>query len=151
MKSYIDLDAKEPQNGIFSTESAVEGPRLFQLKRFFRLIYPPQARPKILNIDCDVIDISSKGIRFAYNRRSYQCPESLRINEPVSLKIQFDDGEIVDVQVKILRCFEDVQLGKTCFAGSIIRGMSQHRIHKEQACIRRYFPDFYKQQTASAF
>lgn len=129
--------------------NAVGEPELFRLKRFFRLIYPPQARPKILNIDCDVIDISSKGIRFAYNRRSYQCPEALRINEPVSLKIQFNDGEIVDVQVKILRCFEDMQLDKTCFAGSIIRGMSQHRIDREQSRIRRYFPDFYKQPTAS--
>ncbi|NIA16838.1 MAG: hypothetical protein GWO86_00665 [Planctomycetes bacterium] len=148
MKSYVELDAKKPENGIFNTDNAVKGPKLFQLKRFFRLVYPPQARPKILNIDCDVIDISSKGIRFAYNRRSYSCPESLRINEPVNLKIQFDDGEIVDVQVKILRCFEDLQLGKTCFAGSIIRGMSQHRINKEQASIRN-LPDFYKQQTAS--
>ena len=108
--------------------------RPFRLKKSFRLVYPPQTRPKILNIDCDIVDISSRGIKFAYNQRSYQCPEFLAINNLADLKIRFSDGEIVDVQVKILRCFEDVQLGKTCFAGSIVRGLSRHRIDKEQNC-----------------
>jgi len=132
MEPYVKTASKQPQNSIFSDNTAIEEMRHFRLKKTFRLVYPPQARPKVLGIDCDVVDISSTGIRFAHNQRCYQCPEFLTINNLVGLKIQFSDGKIVDVQVKILRCFEDVELGKTCFAGSIVRGLSKHRINKEQ-------------------
>ena len=147
MEKYFGVGVKQPKAGIFSGEGTAQGTRAFQLKRFFRLRYPWQARPKILDIDCDVIDLSSRGIKFAWNQRSYQCPESLTINNSVNLKIQFGDDEIVEVEVKILRCFEDAELGKTCFAGSIIRGMSHRRMDKEQAYIRQYFSDSHERQT----
>ncbi len=146
MEKYFGVGVKQPKTGIFSVDNTTQGTRPFQLKRFFRLRYPLQVRPKVLDIDCDVIDLSSRGIKFAWNQRSYQCPESLTINNPVNLKIQFGDGEIVEVQVKILRCFEDIELGKTCFAGSIIRGMSQRRMDKEQAYIRQQFSASHEQQ-----
>ena len=149
MDNYFGTGVRQPKGGIFIADSTAQKARPFQLKRFFRLQYPPQARPKVLDIDCDVMDLSIKGIKFAWNRRSYQCPESLTINNPVNLKIRFGDGTIAEIEVKILRCFEDIELGKTCFAGSIIRGMSQRRIDRELAYIRRHFVDFHKQQTAA--
>ena len=89
------------------------------------------------------MDLSVRGIKFACNRRSYQCPQSLAINNVTDLRIQFDDGEILSIKVKILRCFEDVELEKTCFAGSIITGMPEQRISKEQEYVRRCFSDFH--------
>ena len=146
MKRYVGIDAKRLQNSVFTIDGAARGMRPFKLKRFFRLVYPAQARPKVLDIDCDVIDLSSKGIRFAYNQRSYQCPEYLAINNSVALRVQFDNGEIAEWQVKILRCFEDMELGKTCFAGSIISGMSEQKISEELAYIQQQFPNLDEQQ-----
>lgn len=146
-RKYIPkIDAVQSQDGVFEINGAARGMRPFKLKRFFRLVYPPQVRPKILDVDCDVIDLSSKGIRFAYNRRSYQCPEYLAINNSVALRVQFDNGEIADMRVKILRCFEDTELGKTCFAGSIISGMPEQRVSKELVYIQQQFPNFNEQQ-----
>ena len=146
MKQYGEIDDAQSQDGVFDINGAGRGMRPFKLKKFFRLVYPPQARPKVLDFDCDVIDLSSRGIRFAHNRRSYQCPEYLAINKSIALKVQFDNGEIADLQVKILRCFEDIELGKTCFAGSIISGMPEQRISKELAYIQQQFPNFNEQQ-----
>jgi hypothetical protein len=145
MKRYID-NVKRSGDSVFDIDGAARKMKPFKLKRFFRLVYPAQARPKILDVDCDVIDLSSRGIRFVYNRRSYQCPEYLAINKSVALKVQFDNGEIAELQVKILRCFEDMELGKTCFAGSIISGMPEQRISKELAYIQQQFPNFNEQQ-----
>ena len=76
----------------------------------------------------------------------HQCPEYLTINNSIALRVQFDNGEIAELQVNILSCFEDVELGKTCFAGSIISGMPEQRIHKELAYIQQRFPNFNEQQ-----
>lgn len=144
MKKYSGSGLKRPKGEVVNIDSAIGSTRPFRLKKAFRLIYPPQTRPRVLDIDYDVVDLSTMGIKFACNQRSYQCPESLAINNSVNLKIQFDDGDIVEVEVKILRCFEDVELGRTCFAGSIIRGMSQRRMDKEYAYIQRCFSGFHE-------
>lgn len=148
MEKYSGVGVKQPKGCSFDVNGTVQTTKPFQLKKFFRLLYPPHARPKILNIDCDVIDISINGIRFAWNRRSYQSPESLTINDSVNLRIQFGDGEIDEMQVKILRCFEDTELGKTCFAGSILMGMPEYRIKKEQAYICQHSSVFHESQSS---
>jgi hypothetical protein len=99
--------------------------------------------PEILNIDCDVVDLSVDGIKIAYRNRSYELPELFTINDVSNLIIRFSDGDITVIQVKFLRCFEDKGLGKTCFAGSILKGISPQRIENEQEYIQKHLDDFY--------
>jgi hypothetical protein len=75
----------------------------------------------------------------AWRKRTYKLPELFTINDVSNLTMRFADGDITVIKVKILRCFEDKRLGKTCFSGSILKGISQQRIEKELAYINRHF------------
>lgn len=120
---------------------------MFQLKKSFRITYPPQAMPKILNVDCNVVDLSVDRIKIAYRNRSYELPELFTINDVSNLRIQFADGDFAIIQVKFFRCFEDKELGKTCFAGSILKGITPRRIENEQEYIQKHLDDFYENRS----
>jgi len=60
----------------------------------------------------------------------------------LDLRIQFHDGEILDIRVEITRCRSDLNSNKNSYSGIIEQGISVERISKEQAYLLNHFPDF---------
>ena len=113
-----------------------------QRRKFFRIVYPPTAEPRVLNGDFRIVDISQEGVRFACKNGRGGSPERIEVNSTVDLTIQFQDGEILDIRVKILRCDHKAGSGERVFAGIVKEGISPERISKEQTYLLKHFPEF---------
>jgi len=111
-------------------------------RRFARLAYPPTAAPKVLNANFRIADMSMKGIRLVCMNNCEQCTSPITIKSTVDLKIQFHDGEIIDIQVEILKCKRTLDWHERTYAGFVENGISAERIAKEQAYLLSRFPDF---------
>lgn len=111
-------------------------------KQFFRLAYPPAAAPKILNANFRVADMSQKGIKFLCRDKCEQCTSPITIKSIVDLKIQFHDGEAIDIKVEILRCERTLNSQEKTYAGFVENGISAGRMAKEQTYLLSHFPDF---------
>ena len=116
--------------------------RKAQRRQFFRLVYPPVAAPKVLNANYRIVDISRRGILFTCDEGSDQCSQPITLRTLLDLKIQFHDGEILDIRVEIIICQSDLNTNKNNYSGIIEQGISAERINKEQACLLNHFPDF---------
>ena len=111
-------------------------------RRFFRVHYPGGAAPRILNADFHIINISQGGIAFACRRPCDKCTKPIVLGEMMKLEVEFHDGQIVDVDVKVMRCQGDVSSRENHYAGTIEQGIDARRVAKEQAYLLRVFPDF---------
>jgi len=111
--------------------------RAFVFKSHPRLAYPEGMGPEVLNLDCWVMDLSRHGIKMVLKERTYQCPAAVQINSSVPVELKFHDGEVYYLTAKILRCYEDIELGRTCFAGYIEQGIDDARIARERAFIAK--------------
>ena len=111
-------------------------------RQFVRLAYPPTTAPKILNANFRVADISQRGIKLVCRDNCEQCTSPITIKSIVDLKIQFHDGETIDIKVEILKCERSLDGHNKTYAGFFVNGISAERMAKEQACPLRHFPDF---------
>jgi len=109
---------------------------------FIRLVYPQTAAPKVLNADFSVADISQTGIRLICRGDCLECTHPHTFKSIAGLRIQFHDGETIDVDVRILRCARTLNLQYKTYAGFVEHGISAKRIAKEQAYLLSHFPDF---------
>lgn len=116
--------------------------RQSQRREFFRVIYPPNVSPVVLDTNYEIIDISCKGIRFYC--KDDQCQPPVKISQPLDLKIQFQDQEIVHIQGRILRCFMNPDLNAKVYCALLTEGFSPKRINDEQRYLLKHFPDFYR-------
>ena len=116
--------------------------RKAQRRQFFRIVYPPVAAPKVLNANYRIVDISQRGILFTCDDGSDQCSQPITLRTLLDLKIQFHDGEILDIRVEIIICQSDLNTNKNNYSGIIEQGISAERINKEQAYLLKHFPDF---------
>jgi hypothetical protein len=118
------------------------GRRRHKRRKFARLVYPPTAEPKVLNADFRVMDISRKGIKFHYKGNGEDRTDPIRLKSIVALTIRFHDGEVIDINVEILRCEQTRHSKEKIYAGFVDKGITAERIAKEQAYLLSHFPDF---------
>lgn len=111
-------------------------------RKFVRLAYPPTVAPKVLNANFCVADMSQKGIAFLCRDNCEECTGPITLKSIVDLKIQFHDGETIDIKVEILRCERTLNSQEKTYAGFVEKGISTERIAKEQAYLLSKFPDF---------
>lgn len=102
-------------------------------RKFVRLAYPPTIAPKILNANFRVVDISQNGIAFLCRNNCGKCTGPITLKSIVDLKVQFHDGETIDIKVEILRCKRTLNSQQKTYAGFVEKGISVERITKEQA------------------
>ena len=107
-----------------------------------RLIYPQTSAPKVLNANFNIIDISQKGLSFVCRDNCEECKKPISINSTIDLKVQFHDGEIVDVKVEIRRCERTLHSQERTYAGDVKKGITRKRIAKEEAYLKDNFPGF---------
>ena len=124
--------------------------RKAQRRQFFRLVYPPNAAPKVLNASYRIVDISQQGILLVCEDGSDECSQPITLKRLLDLKIQFHDGEILDIQVNITRCQSDLKSNKNSYSGIIKQGISAERISKEQAYLLKLFPNFCRASRVSS-
>lgn len=107
-----------------------------------RLYYPRGASPKVLNANFRIVNISREAISFVCQDDCGQCTRPINLKSVLDLRIEFHDGETLDVKVKILRCQRDMNWDEKHYAGAIEGAISAERIGKEQAYLLRHYPDF---------
>ena len=109
-------------------------------RNFVRLYYPLTAAPKVLNANFRILDLSENGIKLLCKNKCEECADPISLKSVLNLKIQFHDGQISDIVVKINRC-EAIPNGKDKnYAGSITKGMTAERIDKEEAYLLSLSP-----------
>lgn len=101
-------------------------------RKFVRLYYPPTAAPKVLNANYRILDISENGIKFLCQENCKDCKNPISLKSILDLKIQFHDGEITDIKVKINRCECIPNTKDKTYAGIIAKGLTAERIDKEE-------------------
>jgi len=116
-------------------------------RNFFRLAYPSTVSPKLLNANFHVADISEYGIAFVCRDNCEKCTGPITLKSIVNLRIQFHDGETIDIRVEVLRCERTLYSQKKTYAGFVRNGISAQRIAKEQAYLLSHFADFCRAPT----
>jgi len=116
--------------------------RRTERRQSFRIIYPLSLAPKVRNDNMHVINLSQQGIMFRWEGDEDACPAKLTLGSIANLQVQFHDGEIMDVEVKIIRCQSEVHSRRTVYAGILQPALSAARISKEEAYLLRHVPDF---------
>ena len=111
-------------------------------REYVRLVYPQASAPKVLNANFNIIDISQKGISFVCRDDCEECKKPISINSTIDLKIQFHDGEIIDIEVEIRRCERTLHSQERTYAGDVKKGITRKRIAKEEAYLKDNFPGF---------
>ena len=116
-----------------------------QRREIFRVIYPPNSAPKVLNNNFNIIDISAKAVKFTCNNK--EDMETLHNETPVELKIEFNDGEILEVKGKIMNSYHDDSVPEQkYFVCYFEKEIPPARVSKEQAYLLKHFPDFCRNQ-----
>jgi len=101
-------------------------------RKFVRLYYPPTAAPKVLNANYRILDMSENGIRFLCLDNCKECTDPITLKSILNLKIQFHDGEIVDIEVVIKRCECIPNTKDKTYAGLVASGITAERLDKEE-------------------
>lgn len=116
--------------------------RRFERREFVRLVYPHSVAPKALNANLIVANISQKGMQLICREHCRECACPLTLKSTADLRIQFHDGETINIEVEILRCARTRHSPSKTYAGFVKNGISSERIAKEQAFLLSHFPDF---------
>lgn len=111
-------------------------------RRFFRVYYPPNAAPNILNGEFRIVNISQQAITFACLKDCNRCSEPVPIGGTITIQIEFHDGERLDVKLRIVRAQGDLGTRENSYTGLAEQGIPAERIAKEQAYLLRVYPDF---------
>lgn len=108
-----------------------------QRRELFRIQYPQNAAPKILNLEIEIIDISMKSMRFSsINENDY-----FEIGKDIELEIQFGDDNIIKRTARVTR-FYDGANKKPHYVCIFIPQLPADRLSKEQAFVLRNYPYF---------
>jgi len=121
--------------------------RKAERRQFFRLTYPAGSEPKVLNRNFRILNISQEGIKFICRADCSRCTQPIELNAAIQLKVQFHNGQILDLQVKLSRCLGELNLRQNCFAGLIEGAIAPEIISAEQAYLLRRFPEFCRSQS----
>jgi len=134
--------------------------RIEQRREFVRLVYPvgsepqiisypPEAAPRIIKSEPEILatkfrisDLSKKSVRFLCLTKCSKCGKPLPFNGKIALTVQFNDGEIVDLQADIVLYFCEIKTKTGSFVTLLVENLTSDRIKKEQAFLLKNFPDF---------
>ncbi len=107
-----------------------------QRRQYFRLRYPKNERPraKLLGRDFWVCEISEYGTRILFTNSH---PVSAGIT--ITGSIRFHDGEEVEIQGKVLRLEDNLEL-----VAQLSKGPDLKRMTQEQIYIRKKYPGYFK-------
>jgi len=111
-------------------------------RKFVRLFYPPTAAPKVLNVNYRILDISENGIKFLCMDNCKECTNPISLKSILDLKIQFHDGETIDIKVVIKRCECIPNTKDKTYAGMVANGITAERIDKEEMYLLNRSPNF---------
>jgi hypothetical protein len=101
-------------------------------RKFVRLYYPPTAAPKVLNANYRILDISENGIKFLCRNNCRECTDPITLKSILDLKIQFHDGEIIDIKAIIKRCECIPNTKDKTYTGFVASRITAERINKEE-------------------
>jgi len=113
--------------------------RQFQRRKYFRVVYPPDEGPTVLNADYRVIDLAQKSVKFACKNGAEPSPQ---VNGPLKVTIQFRDGSTRRVCGKITRLEQDQDGEETSFVCMLDELIPQERVTDEQRYLLKNFPNF---------
>jgi len=113
--------------------------RQLSRRKYFRVIYPPDEGPKVLNADYRVLDLAQNTIRFACRNGAAPAFET---NGSVEATLQFRDGETLSVQGKVARLHQDLAGEETYFVCMLDELIPQRTINQEQRYLLKNFPNF---------
>ena len=116
-------------------------------RKFVRLFYPPTAAPKVLNANVRILDISENGIKFLCMDNCKECTHPISLKSILDLKIQFHDGDIIDIKVEINRCECIPHTKDKTYAGMVANGITAERIDKEETYLLNRSPNFSMQNS----
>ena len=111
--------------------------RVAQRRQFFRVVYPLNESPEIINLSAKIIDISVHAVKFELPAES---ASQFNVDSRVELKIKFHDGQIVEGWGKIFQKRDGTD--KSIFIGIFEKEISPAVINKEQAYLLKKYPDF---------
>ena len=116
--------------------------RRVERRRFFRIVYPSTLAPETPNSGFRVMNLSQEGIMLRWEGKRDECPANLTLGGVISLQIEFHDGEVLDLVVRINRCQSERRSRVRVFAGTLEPALSAARINKEERYLLRSVPDF---------
>ena len=108
----------------------------------FRIVYPLTLAPETLNSDFRAMNLSQEGVVLRWEGKKDECPVNVTLGSMIPLQIQFHDGEVLDLRVKINRCQSERRSRMGVFAGTLEPALSAARINKEERYLLRSVPDF---------
>jgi hypothetical protein len=117
--------------------------RQLSRRKYFRVVYPPDEGPKVLNVDYRVLDLAQNTIRFACKNGA---APALQANGPVEATLQFRDGETLSVQGKIARLHQDLAGEQTFFVCMLDELIPQKKVNEEQRYLLKNFPNFCREE-----
>jgi len=113
--------------------------RTSQRREVFRIVYPPNETPRVLNADFHILDLSQKAIKFF-------CKDNvagqIQINRPINLTIQFRDGDTTNISGRISRLYRSRESKQTYFVCVLNQRIDFDRINAEQRYLLKHFPNF---------
>ena len=112
-------------------------------RKYFRVVYPPDEGPKVLNADYRVLDLAQNTIRFACKNGA---APALKANGPVEATLQFRDGENIDIRGKITRPHQDLAGEETFFICMLDELIPQKKVNEEQRYLLKNFPNFCRKE-----
>ncbi|HBG28902.1 MAG: hypothetical protein A2Y10_16655 [Planctomycetes bacterium GWF2_41_51] len=119
------------------SEHQQEERRVAQRRQFFRVVYPINESPEIINLSAKIIDISVHAVKFELPA---EAASKFNVDSRVELKIKFHDGQIVEGWGKIFQKRDGT--GKSIFISIFEKEISSAVINKEQAYMLKNYPDF---------
>ena len=116
--------------------------RQSQRREFFRIIYPREAAPTVLNTGWRVADISRKGIKLFCDEGTQEHSAPLEADSRLELKVRFHDNETFEATGRVVRTFHDPESKSRCVVCMLNRDIPGERINKEQSFLLKQHPEY---------
>jgi len=113
-----------------------------QKRRRMRLTYPEALRPQIVGSNYSVIDLSEAGLLFRCPGESAEALRLAQLGMPFRERIQFADGEQLQLIGFIARCHSCVHTRWTLFTCRLLEPLPRERISKEMSQVMQQYPYF---------
>jgi len=108
-------------------------------REVFRIVYPLDEMPRVLDADLRILDLSQKAISFVCeNTASAQ----IQVNHQLSLTIQFRHGDVLKINGRISRVSTDHDSNQICFVCVLNERIDFKKINDEQRYLLRLYPNF---------
>ncbi len=109
-------------------------------REVFRIVYPPDEMPRVLDADSRILDLSQKAV-------SVVCENTpalayIQGNHRLNMTIQFRHGDSLKVHGRISRLYTDHESNQTRFICILNERIDFKKINAEQRYLLKHFPNF---------